>query len=57
MRQLHPNCRHPYDEGCMWCCVACDTDRHICPGCGASLEHNEFACVKCLKEAKENARA
>jgi hypothetical protein len=27
------------DEGCYWCCDVCNSNRHICPGCGEPLSH------------------
>ena len=27
------------DQGCYWCCVDCNHDTHICPGCGTPLSH------------------
>lgn len=28
-------------------CHACDLDRHICPGCGDTVDHGVVACAKC----------
>lgn len=34
------NCpRLKTDEGCYWCCSACNFDRHTCRGCGDPLTH------------------
>lgn len=41
------SCNHPQGGGCMWCCVQCDTDTHLCGGCGAQLSHGEYSCAGC----------
>lgn len=28
-------------------CRACNYGRHVCRGCGASIEHGEYACAAC----------
>jgi hypothetical protein len=28
-------------------CALCDHNRHICPGCGIDVDHDEIACEAC----------
>lgn len=28
-------------------CEQCDTDTHVCPGCGAPIIHGMYACIEC----------
>ena len=30
-------------------CEQCDTDTHICPGCGAPIIHGMYACTECAE--------
>lgn len=34
-------------------CVQCDTDTHVCPGCGAPVPHGTVACARCVEETRE----
>lgn len=40
-------CDHPADDGCEWCCMRCNVDQHLCPGCGTVVGHNDVACDDC----------
>jgi hypothetical protein len=40
-------CAHARDDGCMWCCMRCNTDRHFCPGCGTVSGHQNEPCEDC----------
>lgn len=42
-------CQHEPNDGCMWCCETCNYDRHICPGCGTIIDHNDKCCEECEK--------
>lgn len=42
-------CQHAPDEGCMWCCMKCNTDTHLCPGCGTPVGHKDISCRECWK--------
>lgn len=37
-------CEHPANDGCMWCCMQCNTDTHRCPNCGTVSNHKETMC-------------
>ncbi len=41
-------CDHDPDDGCMWCCRACNIDRHLCPGCGTPIGHKDSSCGGCV---------
>lgn len=46
--QYRPDkCEHPADDGCMWCCMRCNTDTHWCPGCGTVTDHKGTVCEDC----------
>lgn len=46
-------CEHASDDGCMWCCQRCNTDTHLCGGCGTVANHKEDPCDKeCVKVHK-----
>jgi hypothetical protein len=32
-------------------CSRCDTDTHVCPGCGANVPHGTVACAACNAES------
>jgi hypothetical protein len=34
-------------EALIYGCDQCNYDRHLCPGCGANVEHGDFACADC----------
>lgn len=40
-------CDHAPEDGCMWCCDACNTDTHRCPGCGTVTDHQYTVCPDC----------
>lgn len=40
-------CTHPANDGCMWCCMRCNTDTHRCPGCGTVTDHQDSECDDC----------
>lgn len=40
-------CNHAADDGCMWCCMRCNTDTHWCPDCGTVTDHRGAACEEC----------
>jgi hypothetical protein len=42
-------CQHAPDDGCEWCCQTCNHDRHLCPGCGTNIGHNDGVCPDCVK--------
>lgn len=44
-------CEHPQtvEYGCEWCCMTCNLDRHMCPGCGTITDHKETCCPDCAK--------
>lgn len=33
----------------IWTCDECNYDRHLCPGCGANLQHGDSTCEECAK--------
>lgn len=37
-------CNHESDDGCEWCCMTCNLDRHFCPGCGTVSNHKSNPC-------------
>lgn len=39
---------HAADDGCMWCCMRCNTDTHWCPGCGTVADHKNTPCPECV---------
>jgi hypothetical protein len=43
------NCKHAntLTSGCMYCCDACNYDRHLCYGCGDNVPHGHGACPEC----------
>jgi hypothetical protein len=46
-------CTHEPDDGCEWCCMTCNLDRHWCPGCGTVSDHKESPCDnECAEKAK-----
>lgn len=45
-------CEHGPEDGCMWCCHECNLARHLCPGCGAGLNHGEAVCSDCEERYK-----
>jgi len=45
-------CEHGPEDGCMWCCRECNLARHLCPGCGAGLNHGEAVCSDCEERYK-----
>lgn len=49
-------CNHTLDEGCFRCCERCDTDNHICLGCGEPLYHGKSECSSCADEQYELSR-
>ncbi len=42
-------CTHPPGDGCEWCCMTCNTDRHFCRGCGTVVSHLEAVCIDCKR--------
>lgn len=40
-------CDHAAGDACYRCCRLCDTDQHVCPGCGSAVAHGTVACVPC----------
>lgn len=40
-------CEHEAGDGCMWCCMRCNTDTHFCPGCGTVSDHKDTLCEEC----------
>lgn len=36
---IGPDCEHLKAGNCPWCCPSCNYDRHLCGGCGMSLNH------------------
>jgi hypothetical protein len=47
-----PRCEHPNvaGTGCQACCDDCNSDRHVCPGCGGLVGHGTMRCEVCLVE-------
>lgn len=41
-------CDHEPDDGCMYCCMQCNEDRHLCPNCGTISDHRETPCSPCI---------
>lgn len=37
-------CEHFPGDGCMWCCMDCNLDRHRCPNCGTVSDHHDNLC-------------
>lgn len=56
MATYDDNCSHSIDEGCFRCCEQCDTDSHICHGCGEPLYHGKSECSSCADEQYEWSR-
>ena len=52
-------CREPERRGhyhpmCKDYCLDCNYDRHMCPGCGTVVGHDEQVCLDCEKALAEN---
>lgn len=45
-------CEHGPDDGCMWCCMRCNTDTHRCPGCGTVTDHKETVCCPACPDCR-----
>lgn len=51
-------CNRPTDQGhahrcpllLVLTCPRCQTDGHVCPGCGVPTTHARFVCTDCRKE-------
>lgn len=41
-------CKHAPGDGCEWCCMTCNMDRHWCPGCGTVSDHFNTPCPECV---------
>lgn len=41
-------CDHEPDDGCEWCCMQCNLDRHWCPDCGTVSDHKNSPCGDCM---------
>ena len=37
-------CSHTVGDGCEWCCMTCNLDRHLCPVCGTISDHKSTPC-------------
>jgi hypothetical protein len=44
---VSPGCNCRPGQGCPYCCDQCNTDRHLCPGCGKPVPHGTVACPGC----------
>lgn len=42
-------CEHGPDDGCEWCCMTCNLDRHFCGGCGTVVGHTDTTCTDCRR--------
>lgn len=42
-------CEHELGDGCEWCCMRCNVDRHFCGGCGTVVGHTETTCEDCRR--------
>lgn len=47
-------CNHAEDDGCLWCCMRCNTDNHRCPDCGTPTDHKETVCDDCNNNAADS---
>ncbi len=47
-----PDCQHPNGAGrrCPACCDDCNSDDHLCQGCGEPVGHNATHCRACNEE-------